>query len=264
MSSRTPISAGNWKMHGDNAEADALCAGLQPLTEVRGVEIVLAPSFLQIARVAANFWGGPVGIAGQNMHHEPQGAYTGEVSPLQLREVATWVILGHSERRQFFGDDDSAVNRKLLAALEYGLRPIICVGEPLEDREAGRTEATLDRQVHGALSGADIPAGTVLAYEPVWAIGSGRAASGAQAQDAARFIRGVVAEVAGAAVAETVRILYGGSVKPGNIAEFAAQPDVDGALVGGAALNPAAFIAITRAIAQSSGAHSGGVAPAGG
>ena len=241
-------------MHGDNADADALCEGLRPLTGVRGVEIVLAPSFLQVARVAANFADTPVGIAGQNMHHQPQGAYTGEVSPLQLREVATWVILGHSERRQFFADEDDAVHRKLRAALDYGLRPIICMGEALEDREAGRTEATLYRQLHVALSGVPLPSGTVLAYEPIWAIGSGRAADAGQAQDAARFIRGVVADISGAAVAETVRILYGGSVKPGNIAEFAAQPDVDGALVGGASLDPEAFIAITRAIAQSADA----------
>ena len=246
---RTPISAGNWKMHGTNAEAQALCDALSGLSDIDGVTVVLAPAFLQLAGVAERLRGSGVGVAGQNMHFADEGAFTGEVSPRQLAEVADWVILGHSERRQYFCEDEAALQQKLQAAFAHGLQPILAVGERAQERQADRTEAVLRRQLRGALEGVELPQGFVVAYEPVWAIGSGSPASGEQAQEAAALIRRVLAELQGEALAASVRILYGGSVKASNIAEFAAQPDVDGALVGGAALDAEQFLAITRAIA---------------
>ena len=249
MAQRTPISAGNWKMHTSNAEADALCDGLAGIGEIAWVEVVLAPSFLQIERVAKRLAGTGVGVAAQNMHAHDSGTFTGEVSARQVQEVADWVILGHSERRQLFCEDDAGVNAKVQAALRHGLTPIICVGERGEEREAERTEAVLRRQVMGALRDVTVPRGLVIAYEPVWAIGTGKAASGEIAQEAVAYIRSLVAESSDAETAASARILYGGSVKVENIPEFIAQPDVDGALVGGASLDAAAFLAITRAIA---------------
>ena len=248
--SRIPISAGNWKMYGTNADADALCAGLHGIDQISGVEVVLAPSFLQLPIVAAHFAGTSVHIAGQNMHTKPSGAFTGEVSPLQLAEIADSVILGHSERRQFFCEDDQALALKLVAAVEHALIPILCVGETEAERENRRTNTVLTRQVATALGDNPAPPVLVIAYEPVWAIGTGQAASPDEAQQAAAHIRSVVADQLGSDVAEVTRVLYGGSVKPDNVADFAAQPDVDGALVGGASLDPDAFLAITRAIAD--------------
>ena len=254
MAARIPISAGNWKMYLIDAEADDLCNDLLdstlPIQEIAGVEVVLAPAFLQLPRVSSRFAGTGVGIAGQNMHAQPQGAFTGEVSPTQLRDVASWVILGHSERRQYFGETDVALQMKVAAALSHGLRPILCVGERLDERQAGQMQTVLTQQVTAALDGIDLPDGFVIAYEPVWAIGTGKAATAEQAQTAAATIRGLVAGLAGIARADSLCVLYGGSVKPDNVAAFAAQPDVDGALVGGAARDAAAFLAITQAIAS--------------
>ncbi len=254
MAQRTPISAGNWKMHCLDEEADALCDALLAPEEgavhqIEGVEVVVAPGFLQLARVRERFAGTGVGVAGQNMHARPQGAFTGEVSPRQLAEAATWVILGHSERRQHFGETDAALAEKVRAALEQGLKVILCLGETLEDRRGGRTDEVLSRQISAGLEGVTLPRGFVIAYEPVWAIGSGEAASAAQAQEAAALIRERAQGLAGSDVAADLRVLYGGSVKPENASQFAAQPDVDGALVGGASLDAEAFLAITRAIA---------------
>ncbi len=246
---RIPISAGNWKMNGTNAEADALCSGLAGIDAIPGVEVVLAPSFLQLSVVARHYADTSVQIAGQNMHTKPSGAFTGEVSPRQLAELADGVILGHSERRQFFCEDDQALELKLLAAVEHGLRPILCVGETEAEREHRRTNTVLTRQVSIALGEHPPPPGLVIAYEPVWAIGTGQAATPAEAEQAAAHIRSIVADKLGSAIAADTRILYGGSVKPENVADFVAQPDVDGALVGGASLDPDAFLAITRAIA---------------
>ena len=258
MAQRIPISAGNWKMNLSNEAADDLCHALllpddAAIHHIEGVQVVVAPGFLQVERVRDHFAGTGVGVAGQNMHARPDGAFTGEVSPVQLAEVVSWVILGHSERREFFCEDDAALQRKLSAALQHGLRPILCVGERLQEREAGRTTAVLTRQITEALENVDLPDDFVIAYEPVWAIGSGQAATTDQAQEAAVIIRGLVHDLAGDEVANGSRILYGGSVKPDNAAAFAAQPDIDGALVGGASLDPAAFLAITRAIASASG-----------
>ena len=248
---RTPIAAGNWKMNGTNAEARALCRGLAGIEQIDGVDVVLAPTFTQLPLVW-DFWcGTDVHIAGQNIHTQRSGAYTGEVSPVQLAEVADWVILGHSERRQFFCEDDQALALKLRAAEAHDLTPILCVGESEAERENNRTSAVLSRQVTIALGDEPAPAGLVIAYEPVWAIGTGQAATPVEAQSACAHIREVVAGQVGQAVADGVRILYGGSVKPDNIADFMAQLDVDGALVGGAALDADAFLAITRAIADS-------------
>ncbi len=249
---RTPIAAGNWKMNGTSAEARALCRGLSGIDQIAGVEVVLSPSFTQLGLVW-DFWcGTDVHIAGQNMHTQPSGAFTGEVSPLQLAEVADWVILGHSERRQFFCEDDQTLALKLRAADAHGLTPILCVGESEAERENKRTSAVLTRQVSLALGDDPPPAGLVIAYEPVWAIGTGQAATPEEAQSACELIRSVAADKLGADTADAVRILYGGSVKPDNIADFMAQPDIDGALVGGAALDADAFLAITRAIAANS------------
>jgi len=263
MAQRTPISAGNWKMHLTNEAAEDLCHALllpddSAIHHVAGVQVVVAPGFLQIERVRDRLAGTGVGVAGQNMHARDEGAFTGEVSPVQLAEVASWVILGHSERRQFFCEDDETLQRKLVAALQHGLRPILCVGESQEERQAGRMSAVMTRQVTQAISGVELPSDFAIAYEPVWAIGSGEAATVEQAQEAAVVIRGLVRGIAGDEVADGCRILYGGSVKPGNAADFAAQPDVDGALVGGAALNAADFLAITQAIAQASADASAG------
>ena len=251
---RTPIAAGNWKMNGTNTEARALCRKLAGLDASEGVDVVLAPSFLQLPLVS-DFWrNSRVQIAGQNMHAQPSGAFTGEVSPTQLAEVADWVILGHSERRQFFGEDNQELALKLRAAGQHDLIPILCVGESEAERDQQLTAAILTDQLSQAI-GDDPkdppPPGLVVAYEPVWAIGSGRAASPAEAQTACAHIRSVLDQLCGAAFADTARILYGGSVNPDNIADFIAQPDIDGALVGGASLNADAFLAITHAVAAS-------------
>ena len=249
MDYRVPISAANWKMHLTNAEAGALCDGLEGIDEIGGVEIVIAPGYLQLETVARAFEGTKVWVAGQNMHSQPSGAFTGEVSPTQLAQVASWVLIGHSERRQYFCEDDEVIQRKLAAAQIYGLTPILCVGESQEERENRRTEAVLSRQVRAALAEQPVSEDLVVAYEPVWAIGAGEPATPQQAQAAAAHIRTQLGELIGRERAGRTRILYGGSVKPENVADFAREPDVDGALVGGASLDADAFITITEEIA---------------
>ena len=249
MPDRTPISAANWKMNCANAEARALCDGLTGIERIDGVDVVLAPGFLQLPIVAAAFAETSVGVAGQNMHTQPSGAFTGEVSPAQLAELADWVILGHSERRQFFCEDDLALRAKLAAAAEHRLKPILCVGETRAERENNRTRTVLTRQINTALADQPAPPGLVVSYEPVWAIGAGQPATPEQAQEAAAHIRGLLQAALGEPIAAQTRILYGGSVKPENVADFVRCPDVDGALVGGASLDPNAFLEITRRIA---------------
>ncbi|MXY23811.1 MAG: triose-phosphate isomerase [Acidobacteria bacterium] len=248
---RTPVLAANWKMHKTIAEAVAFTETFLPLVaDADHAEIVLAPPFTALAAVAAACHGSNVATAGQDVHWEAQGAFTGEVSLAMLAEAgASHVIVGHSERRQLFGETDETVNRKARAALAGGLAPIVCVGETLDQREADETEAVLDRQVAGSLAGFDAAqVGTVIvAYEPVWAIGTGRTATPDQAQAAHAHIRSRLAGLAGDDAAASCRLLYGGSVKPGNAAELAARPDVDGALVGGASLDPASFARIVVA-----------------
>jgi triosephosphate isomerase len=247
---RTPLVAGNWKMHKTAAEAAAFVQAFLPLVaDVGDVEIVLAPAFTSIAAVAALTAGSRVAVASQNVHFEAEGAFTGEVSAKMLLEAgATFAIVGHSERRQYFGETDATVNLRAKAALAAGLVPIACVGESLAEREAGETEAVVERQIRGALAGipASDAARLVVAYEPVWAIGTGRTATPEQAQEVHGRLRALLADIWGADTAATVRILYGGSVNAGNARSLMAQPDIDGGLVGGASLKPDAFAEIVK------------------
>jgi len=247
---RTSLIAGNWKMHGTPVQATNLIVSLKRLlSDVRDREILVAPPFPALATVAAHLLRTHFFLGAQNMHWEDQGAFTGEVAGPMLREVGcTHVILGHSERRHQFGETDEGVARKIQAALRNKLTPIVCVGETLEQREAEETLAVIHRQVEGALSSLDTAAmqGLVVAYEPVWAIGTGKVATPEQAQEVHIAIREILARLGGPAVAGDVRILYGGSVKPDNIDELMRQADVDGALVGGASLKAEDFARIVR------------------
>jgi len=247
---RRPIVAGNWKMHATLAEAAELAAGVRDrLAGFDGAEAVLCPTFTALGRVAEVLAGSAVQLGAQNLHWEPKGAYTGEISPGMLVDLGCrYVIIGHSERRGYFGETDEGVARKTQAALEAGLLPIVCVGETLEQREAGQTEEVVRVQVEQGLGAIGARLGeVVVAYEPVWAIGTGRTATTEQAQTAHAFIRGVLASVGGAETAGAMRIQYGGSVKPANAAELFACPDVDGGLIGGAALDASSFEQIVRA-----------------
>ncbi len=248
---RKKIIAANWKMNMNLGEAEVFFENfLQEMGGEKQVEVVVVPAFTALAKVSdllRNIQN--VKLGAQNMHWEKQGAFTGEVSGLMLRDLHVhYVILGHSERRALFGETDGIVNKKVHAALSYGLKPIVCIGETLEERDSGRVEAVLDVQIRGSLAGltAEQFDSIVIAYEPVWAIGTGRTASPQQAQEAHAFIRGKLAELWDAATADKVRIQYGGSVKPANTAELMSQPDIDGALVGGASLEPRGFAEIVK------------------
>jgi triosephosphate isomerase len=246
---RTPVCAGNWKMNTTAAEFEVLAGALRTaLADVGGVERVVCPPFVHLPRAREVFDGSGIGLGAQNAHWEDRGAFTGEISPAMLVGLVDYVIIGHSERRAYFGETDDTVNRRTAAVLRHGLRPITCVGETLEQRDAGSTEAVLERQVRTALAGLELPDGFIIAYEPVWAIGTGRAATGAMANEAIGFIRRLAAAVAGEAKARTVRILYGGSVTAANIGELMREPEIDGALVGGASLKADEFTAIARAM----------------
>ncbi len=248
---RTPLVAGNWKMNKTIAEARELVAAMLPaLQSVQGVEKVLCPPFMALFPTAAMLTGTDIGLGAQNMHWEAKGAFTGEVSPGMVAEFCQYVILGHSERRTYFGETDETVHRKLLAAQGVGLTPIVCVGETLSEYEAGRTSEVVGRQMRRGLQGLspEFARRVVIAYEPVWAIGTGRAASGENANAVVKeVIRPALAELYGEETAQAVRVLYGGSVTAANAAEFFAQPDIDGALVGGASLKPDEFPAIVKA-----------------
>ncbi|MBM7865965.1 triose-phosphate isomerase [Heliobacterium gestii] len=241
---RRPIIAGNWKMHKTIAEARQLAEALKKQQGEPRAEIVLCPPFTALAAVAAIIKDSPIALGAQNMHWEEQGAFTGEVSPAMLKDVGcAYVIVGHSERRQYFGETDEQVNVKAKAALTHGLIPIVCVGETLAQREAGETEAIVAAQTRGALAGltAEAVAGLVIAYEPVWAIGTGKTASDDDAQQVIADIRATVAAEFGKSAAEALRIQYGGSVKAANAASLLSRPDIDGALVGGASLKAGDF-----------------------
>ena len=247
---RKPLIAGNWKMHLNIAEAVEL--GKAVAAEAAACsdrEVMIAPPFTALSSVAGAIKGTPLFLAAQNVAWEAQGAFTGEIAPPMLTDIgARMAIIGHSERRHIFGEDDAMVNRRLRAALQFGLIPVLCLGEKLDEREAGQTFAVLERQLRGGL--ADVAAAeaakVVLAYEPVWAIGTGKTATTEQAQEAHAFLRKLLAEMYDKTLAETVRILYGGSVKPDNIDALMAQADIDGALVGGAALKIDSFKRIIR------------------
>lgn len=247
---RTPVIAGNWKLFKTIGEATSLVNDLKPLVAgAKGVEIVVAPVFTALSRVADAAAGSNIRVAGQDCYWEEEGAFTGEVAPKLLKDAGcSHVIIGHSERRQYFGETDETVNKKTKAAIGAGLAAIVCVGETLAEREADKTFAVIEKQITGALAGvsADILTKIVIAYEPVWAIGTGKTASDAQAQEVHAFIRGLVAKMFGQAVADAIRILYGGSVKPDNVKGLMAQADIDGALVGGASLKADSFAAIVN------------------
>ncbi len=247
---RRSIVAGNWKMHGQSGAAGELAQAVsRELDGFDDADVVLCPTFTALHVVAEQIAGTGIRLGAQDLHWETEGAFTGEVSADMLRDLGcTHVIVGHSERRTYFGETDATVRRKTLAALDAGLCPIVCIGETLEEREGERTEQVLCAQIENGL--ADL--GTrlsdiVLAYEPVWAIGTGRTASPEQVQTAHAFIRGLAAKLADDGIAASLRIQYGGSVKPANAAELFALPDVDGGLIGGAALQASSFAEIVRA-----------------
>jgi len=268
---RIPLIAGNWKMNTTVSEAEELVLEIRDkLDRIGGVEKVLCPPFVSLVAIEMMLQGSSIKLGAQNMHFETKGAYTGEISPLMLSELCEFVILGHSERRSYFGDTDGIVNKKVKAALASELKPILCVGERLEENEAGKTEMVLERQVTAALDGVDLgvvsessesrpcsdketATNLVIAYEPVWAIGTGRAASGAQAAATIGFVRNVLTRLWNESIAQGVRILYGGSVTGANIGEFISQPEVDGALVGGASLKAAEFVEIVEKTAEIKG-----------
>lgn len=256
MATRRPLLAGNWKMHGTRSETERL---LSALTQALGGidpaqrEIVVAPPFSALETAARLLAGTPIRLAAQNLHWEPHGAFTGEVSGPMLKEAGcAYVILGHSERRQYFAETDESVARKVRAAQRDGLLPIVCVGESLEERESGATLAVIDRQIRGALYDQDLdqaPAvltDLVIAYEPIWAIGTGHSATPDQAQEVHAAIRATLSSLTSPATADTTRLLYGGSVKPDTVDDLMAQPDIDGALVGGASLQADSFARIVN------------------
>jgi triosephosphate isomerase (TIM) len=248
---RTPLIAGNWKMFKTVRETVAHVTELRSALDAAATpEIVVAPPFTALHAAAEAARGSRIGVSAQNLHWERDGAFTGEVSAAMIRETgATFVIIGHSERRTLFGETNLTVNKKLNAALGAQLTPVVCVGETLQQRDANQTLAVLDEQVREGLDGltADQLKAMVIAYEPVWAIGTGRNATPAQAQDAHAHIRSRLRQWFGVELSERCRILYGGSVKPDNAATLLAQPDVDGALVGGASLDVKSFVAIAAA-----------------
>ena len=256
---RIPFVAGNWKMNTTATEAERLVLEmLEKLDRIEGVEKVLCPPFVSLIAISMMLQGSSIKLGAQNMHFEAKGAYTGEISPLMLRELCEFVILGHSERRWYFGETDEIINKKVKAALANNLKPILCVGERLEENEAGKTEEVVNRQVTAALHGIEsvvlsIAKNLVIAYEPVWAIGTGKAASGKQAAATIQFIRDVVARLWNKSIAQDLRILYGGSVTSANIAEFISHPEIDGALVGGASLKAEEFVGIVEQTAEIKG-----------
>lgn len=247
---RRPLIAGNWKMYGTRAETLVLLSALkEKLTKniLADREIVVAPPFTSLTTAAQLLTGSAIRLAAQNLHWEPQGAFTGEVSGSMLKELGcSHVIIGHSERRQYCGETDEQVARKIKTAQQNGLTPILCVGETLEERESGATMTVIERQVRGALQGQERSAlaALVLAYEPVWAIGTGRTATPAQAQEVHAALRAILADLVDSLTADAVRLLYGGSVKPDNIDGLMVQTDIDGALVGGASLQADSFARI--------------------
>ncbi len=251
---RKPIIAGNWKMHTTVEEALELVRAMLPgLQAVPQVESVVCPPFVSLYPVAGLLQGTGIGLGAQDMHWEEKGAFTGEISPLMLKGLCQYVIIGHSERRTYFGETDESVNRKVKAALAHDLTPIVCVGENLAQNEAGETDAVVSGQVRAAFAGvgADSARKVVIAYEPVWAIGTGRAASGEQAgRVIGEVIRGTLAAVYDKDTAQAIRIQYGGSTNAKNISEFMAHPDIDGALVGGASLKAEEFVEMVRLAAK--------------
>lgn len=247
---RKPLIAGNWKMYKTSDQAVKLTAGIKAaLKDFENVDIVVCPPFTVLSTVYNVISDTDIQLGGQDLYWEKEGAFTGEVSPIMLKDCGCeFVILGHSERRKYFGESNEIINKKVKAALEVGLKPICCVGETLEERESGKTIEVIKTQLTGCLAGLGIEdaLNLVIAYEPVWAIGTGKNATAAQAQEVHKFIRTWITENLSQGVANTVRILYGGSVKPANTKELMKEEDVDGALVGGASLEASSFVEIVK------------------
>jgi triosephosphate isomerase len=251
---RTPLVAGNWKMNKTVEEARSLVYSMSAkLREIKGVDKVLCPPFPALLAVHAQLEGSDLGLGAQNMYWEEKGAFTGEVSPLMVKELCQYIILGHSERRTYFGETDDTVNKKVLAAQKYDITPIVCVGETLQQYEANQTAEVVGRQIRLGLANVDpaFAVRLVVAYEPVWAIGTGKASSAQNANDVlAKVIRPALSELFGGQTAQAIRILYGGSVTGSNAAEYFGSSEIDGALVGGASLKVDEFVAITQAAAK--------------
>ena len=242
-----PLIAGNWKMNTTISEAVKLVNELrQGLDEIDNVDKVLCPPFVSLVAVGKLIKGSSIKLGAQNLYFEEKGAYTGEISPLMLAELCEFVIIGHSERRQYFNETDEIINKKIKAALKVGLKPILCIGERLEENEAGLTAEVVTKQLKLALVGIDDLSKMIIAYEPIWAIGTGRAATGEQANQTISLIRRTISKLYGERVAQDLRILYGGSVTADNATEFMQQPEIDGALVGGASLKADQFLSIVR------------------
>ncbi len=255
---RKPIIAGNWKMNMTPSECAKLIGELKPLIDNAACEVVVCPPFVDLPAAREALAGSEIRLGAQNVHWAEKGAYTGEISAAMLKELGVeYAIVGHSERRQFFGETDEGVNRRARAARAAGITPIVCVGESLVEREAGETEAVVGAQTEAALLGmnAEEAGRIVIAYEPVWAIGTGRTATSEQAEETIAFIRGVVRALFGEKTADAIRIQYGGSMNPKNAAELMAMPDIDGGLIGGASLKAADFAQVVNYDADNRGAE---------
>ena len=253
---RKPLIAANWKMNTSLSEAVDLVKQMLPaLNAISGVETLICPPFISLVAVSELLRQSHLILGAQNAYYEDNGAFTGEVSPLMLSGLCRYVILGHSERRSLFGESSQIVNKKVKAAIKSGLKPILCIGENLTDNDGGRMESVVTAQIKESLDGMLEAAGLVIAYEPVWAIGTGRAASGTQANSTIKMIRDVLATLIGRPIADDTRILYGGSVNAANIAEFIEQPEIDGALVGGASLKATEFVSIVKQAASIKGCN---------
>ena len=244
---RIPMIAGNWKMNTTVGEALKLVNAMQPeLEAVINLEKVICPPFISLVPVSALIHGTQTKLGAQNLYFEEKGAYTGEISPLMLVDICEFVIIGHSERRQYFHETGEMISQKVSAALKYNFKPILCVGENLKEYAAGRTQEVVTDQMNSSLAGINTINTLTIAYEPVWAIGTGKAATGKQANETISLIRSIIARKYSPEIASNLRILYGGSVTASNIAEFVSQPDIDGALVGGASLKAQEFIRIVK------------------
>lgn len=244
---RVPMIAGNWKMNTTVSEAIALVTEMRRgLDKVKNIDKVICPPFISLAAVGELIKGSSIKLGAQNLYFEEKGAYTGEISPLMLADLCEFVIIGHSERRQYFNETGEIINKKIFAALKVGLKPILCIGERLEENEAGMTKEVVTEQLKSSLAGINHLDDLVIAYEPVWAIGTGKAATGQQANETIGLIRRNLAGLYGKEIARSVRILYGGSVTAANTAEYMNQPEIDGALVGGASLTASEFLSIVK------------------
>jgi triosephosphate isomerase len=248
---RVPLIAGNWKMNTTVSKALELVKAMRDgLDKTENVDKVICPPFVSLAAVGVLIKGSSIRLGAQNMFFEEKGAYTGEISPPMLAELCEFVIIGHSERRKYFSETGDIINKKIMASLKAMLKPILCVGEKLEENEAGRTEEVVTEQLQSALAGIGDVSSLVIAYEPIWAIGTGKAATGEQANETIALIRHTIAQLYNATIVRDMRILYGGSVTPENISEFIQQPDIDGGLVGGASLKADQFLSIVRQTAE--------------